>query len=101
MTRHAKIGFVVALAFILVTTPIGLLSWNKPALSSIGQLLTLPALPVVYGLAQVFPPPMGESEISPWDEMMLSVGILVSALFWGLVAGFLSRYLGRKPNDTA
>ncbi len=101
MTRHTKIGLIVALVFILITTPIGLLSWNRPTLSSIGQLLTLPALPVVYALVQFFPPPMGESEISPWDYMMLSVGILVSALVWGLVAGFLSRYLTRKPHDAA
>ena|SRR5581483_11325180 len=101
MTRHLKIGLAVALLFILITTPIGLLSWNRPALSSIGRLLTLPALPVVYALAQLFPPPMGESEISPWDYLMLSVGVLVSALVWGLVAGFLSRFFGRKPRDAA
>jgi hypothetical protein len=44
---------------------------------------------------------MGESAISHWDYMMLSVGILVSALVWGLVAGFLSGYLRRKPHDAA
>lgn len=101
MTRHAKIGLAVALAFILITTPIGVLSWSRPALNPIVQLLTLPALPVVYGLVQVFPPPMGESETTPWDYMMLTVAILVSALVWGLVAGFLSRYFGGKPHDAA
>ena len=101
MARHTKIGLVVAFVFLIITTPIGLLSWNNPTLSSIGQLLTLPALPVVYALVQFFPPPMGESEISPWDYFMLSVGILVSALIWGLVAGFLSRYFRAKPNDAA
>ncbi len=100
MRHHTKISIIVALVFILITTPIGLLSWNRPALSSIAQLLTLPALPVVYGLVQAFPPPMGESESSPWDYMMLSVGILVSALIWGLVAGLLSRYFRAKPDDT-
>jgi len=101
MTRHTKIALIVALVFILITTPIGLLSWNSPTLSSTAQLLTLPAFPVVYGLVQVFPPPMGESEISSWDYMMLSVGILVSALVWGLVAGLLSRYSRAKPKDAA
>jgi hypothetical protein len=47
MTRHNKIGLVVALVFILTTTPIGVLSWNRPTLNSIVQFLTLPALPVV------------------------------------------------------
>jgi len=101
MARHTRIGLIVALVFILISTPIGLLSWNRPTLSSIAQALTLPGLPVVYVLVQAFPPPMGESAPSPWDYMMLSVGILVSALVWGLVAGFLSRYLGRKPHDAA
>jgi hypothetical protein len=96
LTRHAKIGLVVALVFILVTTPIGLLSGNNPILSFIGQLLTLPALPVIYALAQFFPPQMGEPG-SPWDNMMLSVGILVSAFVWGLVAVCVSRALARQP----
>jgi hypothetical protein len=47
MARHTKIGLIVALVFILITTPIGLLSWNRPTLSSIAQVLTLPGLPVV------------------------------------------------------
>ena len=101
MTRHTKIGLVVALGFALVTTPIGLLSGSSPTLNSIGQLLVLPALPVVYVLVQFFPPPMGESEIGPWDYFMMSVGILVSALIWGLVAGLLSRYFRAKPHDAA
>jgi hypothetical protein len=40
---------------------------------------------------------MGESEITPWDYVILSVAILVSALVWGLVARLVSRYFGRKP----
>jgi len=101
MTRHTKIGLIVALGFILISTPIGLLSGSSPTLNSIAQLLALPALPVVYVLVQFFPPPMGESEIGPWDYFMMSVGILVSALVWGLVAGFLTRYFRAKPNDAA
>jgi hypothetical protein len=99
MTRHTKIGLFVAVAFVLVTTPIGLLSWNNQTLNSIGQALTLPALPVVYVLGQFIPGPMGEPEISPWDYFMLSVGILVSALFWGLVAGIFSRCSTANPHD--
>ena len=101
MTLHTKIGFVVALVFVLITTPIGLLSWDMPTLNPIFQLLTLPAFPIVYALIQLIPPPMGESEIQPWDYLMLSVCILVSAVVWGLVAGFLSRYFGRKSHDAA
>jgi len=99
MTRHTKIGLAVACGFILITTPIGLLSGSSPTLNFIGRLLALPALPVVYVFAQLFPPPMGESEIGLWDYSMLGVSILVSALVWGLVAGFLSRYFAPKPND--
>jgi hypothetical protein len=101
MRRHIKIGFIVAVAFVVITTPIGLLSWNHPSLNPVGQILTLPALPVVYVLVQVFPPPMGESEITPWDDVMLAVGILVSALVWGLVAGLLSRYVFTKRKYAA
>ena len=101
MTLHTKIGFVVALAFILISTTIGLLSWDRPTLNSIFQLLTMPALPIVYALVQLIPPPMGESEIQPWDYQMLSVSILVSAVVWGLFAGLLTRYFRRKSHDAA
>ena len=101
MILHNKIGFMVALMFILITTPIGLLSWDRPTLNLIFLLLTLPALPIVYALVQLIPPPLGESEIQPWDYQVLSVGILVSAVAWGLVAGFLRRYFGRKSHDPA
>src|SRR5438128_8470593 len=101
MTRHTKIGLVVGFAFILITTPIGLLSGSSSTWNCLGQVLTLPALPVVYVLVQIFPPPMGESEITPWDYFMMTVGILVSALIYGLVAGFVSRYFRAKPNDAA
>src|SRR5215510_3964913 len=99
MTRHTKIGLMVGFVFILITTPVGLLSWNRPTLEFVARLLTLPAWPVVYALVQFFPPPMGESEMSSWDYMMLSVGIVVSALVWGLAAGFLSRLFGPKSPD--
>ena len=101
MTRHIKIGSIVAVAFVIIATPIGLLSWNHPALNSIGQLLVLPALPVVYILVQILPPPMGESEISPWDYLMMSVAILVSALIWGVIATLLSRYVFTRRNNAA
>jgi hypothetical protein len=103
MTRHTKTGLAVGFAFIAISTPICLLSakdgtgiWN-----SIGELLLLPALPVMYILIQFFPPPMGESEITPWDYLMIGIAIFVSALVLGLVAGCVARYLRPKRNDPA
>ena len=101
MKRHLKIGLFVAFLVICIAMSIALLSWNNPKLESITAILTLPALPVVFVLVQFLPPPMGESEVTSWDYFMTIVAVLVAALIWGIIAGFLSRHLGTKPHDVA
>lgn len=101
MSRHTKIGLMVAVVFSLISTPIGLFSANGSAWSSVGQLLTLPSLPVILVMVQFFPPLMGESQSSPWDYLVVAVAVTTSAVIWGLIAYTLSRFISSKPKDTA
>jgi hypothetical protein len=70
-------------------------------LNCIGGLLELPALPIVYILLLFHVPlPLDETKFSPWDYLYVIVAIIVSALFWGFIAGFLSRhFLTKRGKD--
>jgi hypothetical protein len=100
MTRHLKIGVLVALVVASIITATALMNENaQPGI--FGMILAGPALPVVYVLCQIYPPPMGESEISPWDYLMLTVAVLVASSFWGFIAGLLSKYVFRRRQNAA
>src|SRR5580658_5789054 len=98
--RHLKIGILVAIVIASIVTASGLMSWNQPP-GFVVQILTLPSFPVLYALFQFYPPGPGESKISPWDYLMLTVVVIVSSLFWGIIAGLLSKYVFRRRKKLA
>ena len=97
MTRYLKIGLSVAFVVASIITATALMHENvQPGI--LGMILSVPALPVVDALSLIHPP-LKESEISPWDYLMLIVVVIVATLFWGFIAGLLSKYVfGRRKN---
>ena len=83
MTRHFKIGLLVALVVASIITSMALMNINEQP-GVFGMIVIGPALPVVFGLVWMFPPPMGESEIGPWDYIMLAIVTVIASLFWGV-----------------
>jgi len=100
MTRHVKIGCVVAVAVIIVIALPGLLGWSNPILNSIGDLLGLPGW-IFVCICALFniPIPNDETNPSSWGLVFVIVAIIVAALFWGFVAGLLSRYVFTKRDN--
>jgi hypothetical protein len=98
LTKPIKTGIV---AGVIVALCLVLLVSCGEDNSLLSKLITLPALPIIYLLVQAFPPPMGEAEMTPWDYSMAAAGIIVSAFFWGLIAGLVSRFFRFKPKDRA
>jgi len=100
MSRHLKIGLLVTLVVASIITATALMNEGaKPGI--FGMILTGPALPVIIVLCQIYPPPMGESEISPWDYLMLTVAVTVASVFWGFIAGLLSKYVFVRRKNAA
>jgi len=96
MTRHLKLGLLVAFVVASIITATALMHQNvQPGI--LGMILSVPALPVVDVLSLIHPP-QKESEISPWDYLMLTVVVIVSSLFWGFIAGLLSKYVFNRKN---
>jgi hypothetical protein len=100
MTRHFKVGVLVALVVASIATATALMHMNEQP-GIFGLILIAPALPVLFCLVRLFPPPMGDSGISPWDYLMLLVAVLVSAVVWGLIAGLLSKYVFSRRKSAA
>jgi hypothetical protein len=100
MTRHLKIGVLVALIVASIITATALMDMNgQPGI--FGVILTGPALPVLFCLVKICPPPMGESEIGPLDYLMLAVVVVVASAFWGLIAGLLIKYVFSRRKNAA
>ena len=94
MTIPVKYGCVVAVAFTVCILPICLLETHEqfgqhfPLLSLVAQMLTLPALPFVYLLLQVYFP-ADSPTISAGQYFYIVFRVLFSALFWGAVASII------------
>ena len=95
MTRHLKIGFLVALIVAIIATA-SLSVIERPG--NFLMILLSPGLPGVYCLRKVFPPPWADSPIafSFWQSTMNAFGIGIASAFWGFIAGLLSKYAFRK-----
>ena len=80
-------GIVVAadvgiMASLDPTSPAGIVAW---------WVVNFPSFPCVLGCVSFAAPPMGESEPTSWDYVMMGVSMCITALFWGGVAAAFAR----------
>jgi len=69
-------------------------------LGILGKILILPALPISEFLQQYFQSKKGETELKAWDYFVITVVVAVSSLFWGFIAGLLSKYVFVRKNKS-
>jgi hypothetical protein len=104
-SKSAKImkrSFIVTSVVVLFVDGLLLLAFGAESTSGtiLFWIINLPALPLVYLLANVIPPPMGESGTTPWDTGMVIFAVACSAIAWGLIALAVATVVKRRKQTT-
>jgi hypothetical protein len=97
--RRALVGFLVAAGGGLVADVAMIVAMDTSGDDGAASwwLINFPSLPWLHYC--MGPPPLGETEMGPWDYTVVFVSITSSCLSWGLVGACLGWLAGSSADD--
>ena len=99
MPSPLKYGIVACTIIIVIDAAMLLfMDIEGSATTIIWHVVNAPALPVVFVAVQLFPPPMGESDTTSWDYLMVGLSMSAACILWGLIAAAVVA-LRQSPNQ--
>lgn len=60
-------------------------------------IVNFPALPCIFGIAMLGGPPMGESEMTPFERSIPALLAIFGSVIWGLIAALFAKATAGRP----